>query len=147
MERELPDISDMLKKICSLCLYAFDGTYGYFILSFKKKSTWDKILDTALKEVAEKNKYIITLSLPTEELTKISGCFSQVLAMNHILSLTKDYNAPRCQDTILKKISYRSFRVLMVKLPAHTSCNKRHPGIHHQWMSGVYRCCTPAYTA
>ena len=90
MERELPDISDMLKKICSLCLYAFDGTYGYFILSFKKKSTWDKILGTALKEVAEKNKYIITLSLPTEELTRISGCFSQVLAMNHILSLTKD---------------------------------------------------------
>lgn len=57
------------------------------------------------------------------------------------------YNAPRCQDTILKKISYRSFRVLMVKLPAHTSCNKRHPGIHHQWMSGACRCCIPACSA
>lgn len=63
------------------------------------------------------------------------------------LLLSALYNAPRCQDTILKKISYRSFRVLMVKLPAHTSCNKRHPGIHHQWMSGACRCCIPAYSA
>ena len=68
-------------------------------------------------------------------------------AVNQFKGFTKNYNAPRCQDTILKKISYRSFRVLMVKLPAHTSCNKRHPGIHHQWMSGACRCCIPAYSA
>ncbi|MDD3167838.1 MAG: helix-turn-helix domain-containing protein [Eubacteriales bacterium] len=88
--RELPDLSYILKKNCSLCLYAFDGTYGYFILSFREKSTWAQILNPALQEQAQQNHYIFTLSLPTEELTQISNCYSQVLAMNHALSLREN---------------------------------------------------------
>lgn len=89
IERELPDLSDLLKKICNLCLYAFDGTFGYFILSFQRKSTWEQILNKNLQEQAEKNHYMFTLSLPTRELTRINNCFDQVQAMNHVLSLVK----------------------------------------------------------
>jgi len=93
--RELADLSYILKKICSLCLYAFDGTYGYFILSFREKSTWTKILNPDLQEHALQNHYIFTLSLPTEDLTQINNCYSQVLAMNHALSLRDNHGKRR----------------------------------------------------
>ena len=93
--RELSDLSHILNKTCSLCLYSFDGTYGYFILSFEEKNRWKQILNSDLRKQAEQNHYIFTLSLPTDELTQISNCYLQVKAMNHALSLISSHKNQR----------------------------------------------------
>lgn len=86
---ELEDFRYLLKGYSDMCMYTFDGTKAFFILSFKNKTTWNRLMDDTMEEYIEKKQYLCTLSLPAAHISDISKCYQQVLRMNRSLALYK----------------------------------------------------------
>lgn len=90
---QLGDLRLSLRALCDLCIYTFNGSQGYFVLSFLKRDRL-ALLNGQLENILSHQQMTGILSLPAEELTQLHIRYGQVERLRQLLPRIRE--AGRC---------------------------------------------------
>ncbi|MBU9728324.1 PucR family transcriptional regulator [Diplocloster modestus] len=75
--RYLDDLRQFFLRTADLCIYTFDGTTGYFILSFRSQKAYQNLLSDAMDHYMETHQMLCALSHPVEGLSALALAFQE----------------------------------------------------------------------
>lgn len=75
--RYLDDLRQFFLRTADLCIYTFDGTTGYFILSFRSQKAYQYLFSDAVDHYMETHQMLCALSHPVEGLSALALAFRE----------------------------------------------------------------------
>jgi sugar diacid utilization regulator len=87
---DLEDIRRILRRHCELCIFTFNGSQAFFIVSGTNLQNWEHFTAKLLNDLMREKLLLCTVSLPTDKLTKLAAQYSQVLQMSQLLDKVRE---------------------------------------------------------
>lgn len=75
--RYLDDLRQFFLRTADLCIYTFDGTTGYFILSFRSQKAYQSLLSDEVDHYMQTHQMLCALSHPVEGLSALARAFRE----------------------------------------------------------------------